>query len=135
METKAFDYLIEIFNHNNHHETFELKLIYRFLQLSNSGNSLFMLLMTIGYTLYSFGVVFIVCEVTQHVCDAINAFDMEISQTDWYLYPHDMKKVLPMIMNVTQKPVEFKWFGSMSSCRDTFRKVIRLCNIICCYKV
>lgn len=75
---------------------------------------------------YSFGLSFIVCEITQNVCDAINSFDVDISQLDWYLYSVKMKKMLPMIINMAQKPVDFKWFGSLASDRDTFKKVIML---------
>lgn len=83
-----------------------------------------MLVMAFAYALYSFGLLFAACEIIQNVCDAVNAFDMEIVQSDWYLYPLKMKKMLPMIVNMAQKPVEIKWFGSSAANRDTFKKVI-----------
>ena len=82
-----------------------------------------MLLIAFGYALYSVGLLCIVCEICQHGCDTINAFDMEIGQIDWYLYPIEMKKILPVIINMVQKPIEFKWFGSMASDRETFKQV------------
>ena len=82
-----------------------------------------MLLIAIGYACYAFGVVFIACEIVQHVCDAINSFDMRIVQIDWYLYPIEMKKMLPVIINLAQKPVVIKGFGSMPTDRELFKKV------------
>lgn len=82
-----------------------------------------MLLMEIGYGLYSFGVVFICCEIAQHASNAVDSFDMEIGQTDWYLYPIKMKKMLPMMMIMAQKPAQLKWFGSMAADRELFKKV------------
>lgn len=82
-----------------------------------------MLAIAFGYAVYSFGASFIVCEITQLICDAVNEFDMEISQIDWYLYPIEIRKMLPMIMNVAQKSIEVKWFGSMALDRETFKKV------------
>lgn len=64
---------------------------------SNSSDSV-MLLMAIGYVVYSFGTVFVACETSQNGCDAVNAFDMEIIQIDWLVYPIEMKKMLPIII-------------------------------------
>lgn len=82
-----------------------------------------MLVIALGYALYSFGLLFIACEIAQSGCDAVNSFDLDIGQIDWYLYPIQMQKILPAVMNMAQKPVEFIWFGSMAADRDTFKKV------------
>lgn len=82
-----------------------------------------MVLMAIGYVVYSFGVVFIACEASQNGCDAVNAFDTEIGQINWYLYPVEIKKMLPMIMNMAQKPVQIGGFGTMTTDRELFKKV------------
>lgn len=55
--------------------------------------------------------------------DAVNSFDMQIYQTDWYLYPMELKKILPTIINVTQKSVVIKGFGTMAADRESFKKV------------
>lgn len=82
-----------------------------------------MLLVAFGCVLYSFGLLFTACEIAQNGCDALNSFDMEISQIDWYLYTIEMKKMLPMIINMAKKPVKFKWFGNSAADRETFKKV------------
>ena len=82
-----------------------------------------MLLIAFGYACYAFGVAFIACEIVQHICDAINSYDMHIGQTDWYLYPIELKKMLPVIINMAQKPVVIKGFGSMPTNRELFKKV------------
>lgn len=88
-----------------------------------------MVFLEFGYAIYSFGLLFVACEIAQRACDAFNSFDLDIGQIDWYLYPIVMKKMLPVILNMAQKPVEFKWFGSLAADRDTFKKV----NILLCY--
>lgn len=82
-----------------------------------------MLLVAILNGFYAFGTVCISCELSQHACDAVNAFDVEIGQLDWYLYPIGMKKTLPMIIKVAQKPVVIKGFGSMAANRELLKKV------------
>lgn len=90
---------------------------------NNNGNSSLMLLIALGYGLNSFGLVFITCEFSQRGCDAVNSFDFEIGQIDWYLCPIEMKKMLPTIMNMAQKPVAIKGFGTMAADREIFKKV------------
>lgn len=84
-----------------------------------------MLAIALAYALYSFGFLCIVCEIGQNGCDAVNAFDISIGQIDWYSYPIEMQEMLPTIINMAQKPVEFKWFGSMAVDRETVKKI---CN-------
>lgn len=85
-----------------------------------------MLVIAFAYALYSLGFLYVVCKIGQIGCDAVDTFDMGIEQMDWYLYPTEMQKLLPTIINMAQKPVEFIWFGSMDVDRNSFKKVIRI---------
>lgn len=44
-------------------------------------------------------------------------------QFDWYLFPIEVQKVLPICFLSVQEPVEIKCFGSIACTRETFKKV------------
>lgn len=83
-----------------------------------------LLLILIIYGFYSFGVVFAVCEWGQSVTNAFEEITDEIETFDWYLFPLELQRMLPMILMVAQQSVEFECFGSISIRREYFRKVI-----------
>lgn len=66
---------------------------------------------------------FILFQVGQQLCNAFAEIDDVIAQFDWYSFPYEIIKILPMIMITSQQSVEFKFFGSIASDRDTFKKV------------
>lgn len=80
----------------------------------------------IFYASYAFGSVFVICELGQRICDAYGEIDDLIEAFDWYLFSHEIQRLLPTILIVTQKPVVLKCFGSTSALRETFR-------IVCSY--
>lgn len=53
---------------------------------------------SILYPVWSFGLVFIACEISQLSCDALNEMDDEIGQMDWYLFPIEIQRMLAMII-------------------------------------
>ena len=71
----------------------------------------------------SFVLIFIACELSQRISDAFNQFDEIIIQYKWYLFSNELKQILPMIMINTQKPFTMECFGSISCCRDVFKRV------------
>lgn len=50
------------------------------------------------------------------ICDDICDFD-------WYAYPIEMQKILPLIMINAQEPVVLECFGKISCARDVFKSV------------
>lgn len=84
----------------------------------------FIFLFVMGfYGLYSFGIVFIACEFGQYVSGVFEEIEDDIEVFDWYLFPHELQRMLPMILIVTQKPLQLKFFGSISLLREYFKKV------------
>lgn len=63
------------------------------------------------------------CEFGQRLSNAFEEIDNEIETFDWYLFPYELKQMLPIILLMTQKPVEFECFGSISISRKYFKKV------------
>lgn len=57
---------------------------------------------------------------------ASNAFDEiadEFDNSAWYRFPNRIKRILPVIMVVIQKPVVIECFGSITCCRDVLKTV------------
>lgn len=73
--------------------------------------------------LYGFTVVFFDCHLGQRSSDKWNEINLDIGQFQWYLFPNDLKRILPTIIVVAQKPVEMECFGSFSLSHETFKKV------------
>lgn len=82
-----------------------------------------MILIAIVEVCYDFGLTFIICETGQRGSDAFIQLNNEVTQTDWYSFPEEMKRTLLIIIINLQKPVNVEFFGSVSVCRDTFKKV------------
>lgn len=67
--------------------------------------------------------VFIACELGERACELFFSVDETLDEIDWYLYPIEMKRMLPIIMIVTQKPIYVELFGSITASRETFKRV------------
>ena len=66
---------------------------------------------------------FIACELAGLVSNEFQNINDLIDQFDWYLFPLEMKKILPFIMLNAQQSVDFECFGSLACNRETFKKV------------
>lgn len=67
--------------------------------------------------------VFIACELGQRITDAFDGIDCTIDQLDWYLFPIEIKRVLPIIIVSAQQPVSVGCFGSIICIRVVFKNV------------
>lgn len=85
------------------------------------------LLQAIFYSVCAVNLVFVVCEVGQRFSNAFEELDVLISQTNWYLFPYKVQRMLPMIIVNAQQPIGIKCFGSVFCERGTFQQVW-LCN-------
>lgn len=72
---------------------------------------------------YAFGLVFIVCELCQQVCNGFEEMNKTMDQLYWLSYPVEIQRLLPMVIIFAQKPVIFIVFGSITCCRESFKKV------------
>lgn len=91
-------------------------------QTLNELNSMMLVALLIDVS-YAFGFVFIVCELCQQFCDGFHKMDDVIGQFSWLSYPNEIQRLLPMLINSTQQPVDLKVFGSITCSRETFKKV------------
>ena len=71
----------------------------------------------------SFTSTLLICEFVGRISNEFNEIGYLIEQFDWYLFPIEMLRMLPIILLNTQQLVTFKCFGTMACDRETFGKV------------
>ena len=81
------------------------------------------LLESILYAIHVLAIVFAACEFGQRLSDAFDEINDIINQFNWYLFPIEIRKILPNFMINTQQPVVMKCFGCISCSRKQFKKV------------
>lgn len=72
----------------------------------------------IGFTL-----LFIACELSHRMTCAFDEINLTIEKLNWYLFPIEVKRMLPMIIATAQEPVALECFGSISCTRDVLKNV------------
>lgn len=65
----------------------------------------------------------IICEFGQLMTNTFFEIDDEIEKFNWYLFPHELQRMMPIIFIESQIPVEFKCFGSISATRISSKQV------------
>ena len=72
---------------------------------------------------YSYGAIGVYCELCEQISNGFEEVSDTIYQLDWYTYPMEIQRMLPIILNHAQQPVEIVSFGNIVCSRDTFKKV------------
>lgn len=111
------------------------------IQLHHNDN-LVVLSITLFEVFYSFIAVLIPCELSQRLNLGFDEFNDMIVQFEWYLFPGKIQRMLPIVMNFTQQPVEITCFGSITANRDAFKYVSPIyqnthecLTLYTCYKI
>lgn len=91
-------------------------------QLHNEHNW-FLILVTFSKVCYSFGLLFIMCELGERATNSIGEISDKINELDWYSYPLEIQKRFTTILIIAQQPVFFECFGSIYCTRESFKKV------------
>lgn len=73
----------------------------------------------------AFVLVFISCELAGRISVEFEQIYDIITNSNWYLFPVPVKKVLPTILINAQQEVYFECFGSIPCNRDTFKRVCK----------
>lgn len=67
---------------------------------------------------------FVACELGERVSNEFDELDDEIYHFNWYKFPQNVCRTLPMIQMCTQQPVRINVFGKRITCtREIFQKV------------
>lgn len=72
---------------------------------------------------YSFGFVFVVCELCERVTHGFNEINTIFSKHTYFLYPSEIQRLLPIMIIFTQQPMDFELFGSITCSRESFKLV------------
>lgn len=86
------------------------------------GNVIPLLLLIINGS-FAFATVFIACEIGQQMNDAFEKIYFTVTRFKWYLFPIEIRRLLPIIMANAQQPVSLECFGSIICSREVFKKV------------
>lgn len=76
-------------------------------------------------TIYSFVLLFILCELGERVRIRFEEIDNEINNMNWYLYPIKIQRMLPTMQMMSQQDVQLTAFGNFPCSRDNFKRVIK----------
>lgn len=67
--------------------------------------------------------VFVACELGQRMTDSFDRVHFTLNQFEWYSFPIEIKRMLPMIIEIAHHPVSLECFGSITCCREVFKNV------------
>lgn len=79
---------------------------------------------------FSFGQVFVFCELGFQISNRFEDVYDEICRFDWYFLPTELQHTWQIVIMVAQEPVELVSFGNIVCNRDTFKRVIVEYSII-----
>lgn len=66
---------------------------------------------------------FVACELGQRASNAFEEILEEFDNFNWYRFPLEISRSLPMIISVAQEPVALEVFASIAVCRDVLNSV------------
>lgn len=102
---------------------FQIRPIVSLLIQLHHEDNFAVILITMVEVFYGFGVMFVACELSQRVNLAFDECNDMITQFEWYLFPAEIQRMLPLTMKYTQQSVEINCFGSTACNRETFKYV------------
>lgn len=77
----------------------------------------------VGEIFWSYVFIFIYCEFGQRVNAAFAKLNDVLGQFDWYSYPKNIQRMLPMIIGGIQQPVNIQGYGDFPCNRLAFQNV------------
>lgn len=77
---------------------------------------------------YSFGLVFMICELCQRMSNSFDQFAEVIIQYHWYKFPYRIQKMLLVLIVFAQQETVFECFGGLSCSREAFKQVSQMIN-------
>lgn len=98
----------------------------------NHSENFLVLLVIIFETIYSFGTLFLSCELPHRMNITFCECGDIVEHFKWYMFPVEVQQMVPMVLTFVQKPVVLKCFGSTTADRETFKKVSVVRTIVIC---
>lgn len=72
--------------------------------------------------------IFFICEFGEKTTDYFNQLNGALYECDWYTYPIEIQRMLPIILQATQNPIVLQGYGNVFCLRDTFKTVSLIFN-------
>lgn len=73
---------------------------------------------------WSFVQIFYLCDFGESVSGRYASISENIYQSNWYLFPFDVQRLLPIIMISAQQPIILRGLGNVLYTREAFKNVI-----------
>lgn len=73
--------------------------------------------------MYVFGFVFVYCEIGHQLSSEFDTINDAFYELDWNSYPEEIKRTIPVILQVTQESFQLSAYGNYPCSRETFKKV------------
>lgn len=83
----------------------------------------FVIVVVILESISAFGLVGFACEMGQESADRFDEVNDEVDKLNWYKFPMELQRLLPMIIHIAQQEVPTKCFGSAHCSRESFKSV------------
>lgn len=83
----------------------------------------------IALGIFSFAPVFMFCEVGEQLNIRSMQINDAICELDWDTFPHQVQRMMPIILLTAQNPVKLEGYGGIICCRGTFKKVCKILQI------
>lgn len=96
--------------------------LFYLVQSQNKGNVL-ELMKPLFLIFWSFAVTFLICNFGEDVTTKFIMCDRAMYECQWYRFPNEVQKMLPIIMISTQSPLIFRGFANVFCTRETFKRV------------
>lgn len=74
--------------------------------------------------IYVFGPVFLYCEIGNRLSSEFETIEDSFYNLNWNAFPDEFRRMMPIILLVTQQPVELSSYGNFTCERATFQAVI-----------
>lgn len=81
------------------------------------------LLLALVFMIAAFSATFVFCELGQRLTSQFDEINYELYQCEWYMFPLNIKKILPLIMNGTQQPVTLRGYGNVQCTHEALKNV------------
>lgn len=72
---------------------------------------------------WSFAQFFVFCEIGENVILQFDNLSENIVYCEWYIFPHEIQRIFPIIVMTTRTPVAIGGFGNVQCTRNAFRIV------------
>lgn len=96
------------------------------LPFQEQNANVLVLIKPIFIAFWSFSLVFLICEFGQMLTDHFDQLGDAITDCDWTLFPKGIQKILPIVIQNTQREVVLETFENAACNRESFKMVCYL---------